>query len=889
MKKRILILLLQFIFLFKNVKADEGMWLPLLLKSLCESDMKAKGLKLSAEDLYSVNQSSLKDAIVLFGGGCTGEIVSDKGLLFTNHHCGIGQVQYHSSVENDYLKNGFWAKSFEEELPNPNLTVTFIVRIEDVTATIKSVLESNQPDIQKKFMEKMDELEKNAVAGTHYEAEIRAFDYGNAYYMFVTETFKDVRLVGVPPQALGEFGGDTDNWMWPRHTADFSVFRIYANKENKPAEYSKDNVPYIPKRSLQLNTDGVVENDFAMVYGFPGRTQQYLPATEVEFIIESSDPARIAMRDKGLEVINAAMRSNDKIRIQYTAKESRISNAWKKWKGEIMGLKKTNALEKKKKFEEDFTNRLQQNSDFKSEYGTLLGDFTTLFNKNRELLLAYDYFNEFYYSTGPELLKFAGNFENIVNNYSSLESSGKLKEVTDKLKNSIKAYYKNLDLTTDKELFKQVLPVYLKGCPKNYQPEYLVKELEKKKQSVDALVEEIYSSTLLKDGDALLKLLEKPSSLVSKMKNDKMYLMMLGFLSHYRKNMDASIKSYVAQHDQFLKKYVKAIYEVIPEKKIWHDANSTLRIGYGQVKGSEPRDGMMYDYYTTTEGMMEKHLSGAAEYELPERFKELITKKSFGKYADKEGNLRTCFTTTSQTTGGNSGSPVLNAYGELIGLNFDRSWESTMSDIMYSPQLCRNIVCDIRYVLFVIDVYAGSEHLMKELKLTNQKKKDEESLKQLQEQGKVLDEQIKRNPTNIDLLYDRGNLFIQTSKTDEALTDAQTIMKANSKSVKGWKLAAMVYGKKKDYTQAVFHAEKALMIDQKDVQTRLLLIESAYYNQSFKKATDAVKQVQESELNIQLCVAVARSFYAQANKAEAQKWYQKARKMGLQEQIKELE
>lgn len=724
MKKFILLPLIILCFSINVVKADEGMWLPILLKSLCESDMQSKGLKITAEDIYSINKSSLKDAIVLFGGGCTGEIVSNQGLLFTNHHCGIGQVQYHSSVANDYIKNGFWAKSQKDELQNPGLSVTFIVRIEDVTAKIKEIIESNIGQSQKMIIEKIDALEKNSIAGTHYEADIKAFDYGNAYYMFVTETFKDVRLVGAPPQAVGEFGGDTDNWIWPRHTGDFSIFRIYANKNNEPAEYAADNIPYVPKKSLNICTDGVKQGDFAMVYGFPGRTQQYLPAVAVEFIVNESNPAKILMRDNSLAVINQAMKESDKVRIQYTAKESRISNAWKKWKGEIMGLKKTDAIEKKKAFEIEFTKRINENADLKEKYATILESFKKLYETNHELVLANDYFTELYFSSGPELFKFIGNFETLVNNFETLEKDGKTKELTNKLQKSADAFYKNFDFATDKKIFEAIIPIYLKGCPKNYQADYLNSELLKKKNSVQLLAKEVYESSLFCNQTKVNALITNPKTGISKLKNDKAYKLMIGILESYRKKIETPFRTYNTLNEQLMNTYVTAIYEVIKEKKIWYDANSTLRLGYGKVEGSEPKDGMIYNYYTTSEGILEKYQSGAEEYALPQALVDLLIKKDFGNYADEDGMLHTCFTTTSQTTGGNSGSPVLNGNGELIGLNFDRSWESTMSDIMFSSKLCRNIVCDIRYVLFIIDKYAGATHLIAELNLVKGKELD---------------------------------------------------------------------------------------------------------------------------------------------------------------------
>lgn len=889
MKKYILLPFVLIALNINQVKADEGMWLPILLKSLCESDMQSKGMKISADDIYSINKSSLKDAIVLFGGGCTGEIVSNQGLLFTNHHCGIGQVQYHSTVENDYIKNGFWAKTKSEELQNPGLTVTFIVRIEDVTAKIKEIIEANAGQPQRSIAEKIDALEKSSVTGTHYDADIKAFDYGNAYYMFVTETFKDVRLVGAPPQAVGEFGGDIDNWMWPRHTGDFSIFRIYANKNNEPAEYSPDNVPYVPKASLNISTEGVKQGDFAMVYGFPGRTQQYLPSVAIEFIVNESDPAKIEMRDHSLAVINQSMKESDKVRIQYTAKESRISNAWKKWKGEIMGLKKTNAIEKKKSFEAEFTKRIYENVALSQKYSTLLESFKKLYDENKEVALAYDYFNEFYFSSGPELFKFIGNFENLVNNFESLEKQGKTKELTEKLKKSADAFYKNFDLSTDKKIFETIVPVYLKGCPVNYQSDYLNAELQKKKNLVDVLAADIYTSTIFKDQEKLNAIIANPKSGISKIKNDKAYKLMLGFLESYRKKIETPFKIYNTTNEQLMNVYVTAIYEVFKEKKIWYDANSTLRVGYGNVEGSEPKDGMNYNYYSTSEGILEKYQSGLSDYALPPRLLELLSKKDFGKYADSDGSLHTCFTSTSQTTGGNSGSPVLNAYGELIGLNFDRSWESTMSDIMYSSKLCRNIVCDIRYVLFIIDKYAGATHLIQELNLVNNESKEKARLEKIKKEIEEITDQLRINPDNAVMLTNRAQKYMDLSLFDDALKNTTAALTVKKDYEPAWYLNAMINYKLGKYKEGIVCAEKAVQLDANDVQAKKCLAGLYFETANFKKCLELCKLALRSGNDPELLLLMARSNYLLNNKTEACNDYRQARQAGLKSSYSELE
>jgi tetratricopeptide (TPR) repeat protein len=889
MKKLILLPTFLLFISIHAVKADEGMWLPILLKSLCETDMQSKGLKLSAEDIYSVNKSSLKDAIVLFGGGCTGEIVSNQGLLFTNHHCGIGQVQFHSTLENDYIKNGFWAKTQKDELQNPGLSVTFIVRIEDVSAKVKEIIQNSAGLTQKALVEKLDELEKTFITGTHYEADIKAFDYGNAYYIFITETFKDVRLVGAPPQAVGEFGGDTDNWMWPRHTGDFSVFRIYADKENKPAEYSANNVPYVPKKFLDISTDGVKQGDFAMVYGFPGRTQQYLPAVAVEFIVNESNPAKILMRDNSLAVINNAMQNSDQVRIQYTAKESRISNAWKKWKGEIMGLKKTNAIEKKKSFEAEFTKRVYENTAFTQKYSSILESFKKLYQENKEIALAYDYFNELYFSCGPELFKFIGNFENLVNNFETLEKQGKTKDITTKLQRTADAFFKNFDLNTDRKIFEQIIPIYMKGCPLNYQPDYLIQELTKKKNALDLVSKEIYETSIFINQDKVNALIANPKSFISKLKKDKGYLMMLGILDNYRKKIETPFRAYNTANEQLMNEYVSAIYEIFKEKKIWMDANSTLRLAYGNVNGSEPRDGMNFTHYTTSEGILEKYQSGASEYNIPPKLLSLLSSKDFGNYADADGTLHTCFTSTSQTTGGNSGSPVLNAYGELVGLNFDRSWESTMSDIMFSSKLCRNIVCDIRYVLFIIDKYAGATHLIAELNLVNASTKEKARIESIKKEIEEIGEQLRINPDNAVLLTNRAHKYFALELYDDALKNNAAAIVLKKDYQPAVLLNARVLDKQNKIKEALNMVEKAVILDGNDVEAKKLLAELAFRNLNFKRCIEVSNLVLKTQPDAETMLLAARSHYMLNNKTEACISYKQAVTNGLTNVYKELE
>lgn len=699
--------------------SKEGMWLPFLVEQLAIDDMRSMGFKLSAEDIYSVNNSSLKDAVVHFGGGCTGEMISDKGLLLTNHHCGYGQIQYHSTVENDFLTNGFWAMNQDEELANPGLTATFIVRMEDVTELIFA--ETNDlegEELSNKIKENIEKVGKEAIEETHYEYVIKPFYNGNHYYMFITETYKDVRLVGAPPSSIGKFGFDTDNWVWPRHTGDFSIFRIYADKDNKPAEYSKDNVPYKPKYSFPISLNEVKEGDFTLLYGFPGRTQEYLTSHAVDYTLNSGNPAKITMRDASLAIINKAMAESDKVRIQYAAKQSRISNSHKKWIGESKGLKRLDAIKTKQQFEEKFAEVVAQNDENQKLYGDLLGKYEKLYEENNKYVLGRDLFIELYYY-GPEIFRFANDFNKYVEYYLNDELPGdqKLKS-SEILKPKINSFFKDYNAEVDKELFAELTSLYVQLVDPSLMPNYKTIVDEKYKGDYAAYAEKTFKKSIFDNRVDISDFVYNPSKpKAKKLSKDPIFVLVNELLTQYRNLIAPAYSAFSDNLDILEKDYLKAMMELMPdEKRYYPDANSTLRVAYGKVEGYEPKDGAYYHFYTTLDGVAEKYIPGDREYDVPEKLMDLYFSKDFGQYGYGD-KMPVCFIASNHSTGGNSGSPVLDANGNLKGLNFDRCWEGTMSDIMFDPDRCRNIMVDLNYVLFIIDKFAGAKHLVDEMKL----------------------------------------------------------------------------------------------------------------------------------------------------------------------------
>ena len=690
------------------LQAKEGMWIPTLL-NLVEGDMQAMGLKLTAEDIYSINNSSLKDAVVHFNGGCTAEMVSSEGLLLTNHHCGYGQIQQHSSVDNDLLTNGFWAMSRDEELPNPGLTCTFIDRIEDVTLRLSRACVGLSGEARESRMnEEMEAIVKAATEGKGLEGRVVAFDFGNSHFLITSRVFKDVRLVGAPPSAVGKFGGDTDNWVWPRHTGDFSVFRIYADAENQPSEYSADNVPYIPQHHFPVNVDGVEDGDFTMVFGFPGRTEQYLTSGAVEHVITRLNPMRIAMRDEGLEVINAARASSDALRIAYAAKQSSLATAWKKWKGQNRGLTELRALDKKR----DLEARLNAATG-----STVVDEIEALNEAFFPFLEARALFIELAYY-GPDVLNYAHGFSGLIEGAVDGEKRDALLEAR---KGEEMGFRKDFNATVDEQLLGRLIEAYLTWMPEGMAPAGLQDEVTKAGGGT-AWAAKLYAKSAFDNAESMQKLLDSDNPKAwAKLSKDPAYVLIERLRAHYFEVIAPEYGRLRGEIERASGAYTKALREAFPKKVFPVDANSTLRLTYGKVEGSAPYDGMQYNPLSTARGILQKYVPGDPDFDMPERLVELLRNKEYGPYANSEGDLVVCFTGSNHTTGGNSGSPALDASGHLVGINFDRSWESTMSDILFDGSRCRNIMVDIRYVLWVMDVYAGAGHLVEEMTLVSQK------------------------------------------------------------------------------------------------------------------------------------------------------------------------
>ena len=713
MKKSLLFTLL-FAAIIGFARADGGMWIPLYL-SQNEAEMQQLGFHLTADDIYSINHNSMKDAIVLFGSGCTAELISSKGLLLTNHHCGYSFVQSHSTMEHNYLRDGFWAKSMTEEIPMEGLTVTFLVYMEDVTEQVLAGVtdQMKESERQTKIKENIAKVTKKAIEGTGYKAQIKPFYYGNQYFMFVTETYNDIRLVGVPPESIGKFGGDSDNWMWPRHTGDFSLYRIYTGKDGKPAAYSKDNIPMKPKQYFPVSIKGVQENDFTLVFGYPGTTKQFLISDGVNAVANIQNPIAIQARTIRLDAMKKQMNLDPRIRLMYSAKANGISNGWKKWQGESKGIRECDVIGKKQAQEKEFQQWVNADPQRKAQYGTLLQDMKKVYESYNNNLQVVTYINEYLF--GVELM------EEVV--YPYMSKLYGMENITDatraKMVDADKSFRAEYMEVIDKECFVELMTYYFTHEKKENIPAALQKYIQSEpvvRQMMTALWDNSakkapYFQDAAKYQDFISKANQKQ---IAKTASNEMVALYLALFDQYRSAV-LTYRNETNDLDQYYRTYVKALMEKDKDKTFYPDANLTMRVTYGQVKGFQPADGTDYVYYTTLDGIMEKENPDVYDYQVHPKLKELWQKKDYGRYANKDGKLPVAFIASNHTTGGNSGSPVINGYGQLIGTNFDRVWEGTMSDIWYDVDRCRNISLDTRYFLFIVDKFAGAKNIVDEI------------------------------------------------------------------------------------------------------------------------------------------------------------------------------
>ncbi len=694
--------------------ADEGMWLPMLIKKMNYTDMQKLGLKLSAEEIYDVNHSSLKDAIVNFGNFCTGEVISSEGLLLTNHHCGYEAIQSQSSVKDNYLEQGFWAYKKQDEKPTPGLIVTFLVRMEDVTTAVMQEINATttQEDREKKIEKIIKDLEKKAIEGTHYTAEIKKFFEGNEYYLFVYETYKDIRWVGAPPSAIGKFGGDTDNWMWPRHTGDFSLFRIYSAPDGKPADYSANNVPYKPKHFLPISLKGVKKNDYAMIMGYPGNTERYLPSEGVKLTQEQSNTMKIAIRKVKLEIMKNNMDARSDVKIKYAAKYAQISNYYKYFIGQNKGLNRLHTITKKQEQE----NALMKWSEAN---GNTYKDLLPSIQKNYQNLSIINpvsiYLEEALIGSEMVLLAFRSNaLYAAIKDVKDIKNNSLATVSIEEYKITSKEHFKNYDQKTDRDITAAMFQMYQRDINKQLHP-FIFEEVEKKyKNDFYKYTDAVFEKSIFVDEVKMNKFLQKPDA--KTLEKDPAFKAMRSILGMYYGQVSAYMESVNTNLDSLSRIYTKAMMEYNANKKLYPNANFTMRLTYGSVQDYVPQDAVYYNYFTTLDGIMEKEDSTNEEFVVPAKLKALYKAKDYGRYA-QNGTVPICFISTNDITGGNSGSPVINGEGHLIGTAFDGNWEAMSGDIAYEPTLQRTISTDIRYVLFVIDKYAGATNIINELKI----------------------------------------------------------------------------------------------------------------------------------------------------------------------------
>jgi len=702
------------------VKADEGMWLLSLLNKNYEK-MQEMGLTLSVEDIYSINNASMKDAVVIFGRGCTGEIISNKGLLLTNHHCGYGEIQALSTPENNILANGFWAKTLADELPCKDLTVTFFIRMEDVTDFVLAELTDDMTEQQRRdsINKRSKELEKEYSESNKYSVRIANMFNGNAYYMFIYQIYKDVRLVGAPPASTGKFGGDTDNWMWPRHTADFMLFRVYTDKDGNPAAYSEDNIPLVPRWYFPISTSGIKEGDFAMILGFPGTTDRFLPSYGVKMAIEEKNPTIVKVRDTKLISWLEFRKSDPVIDLQYASKYARISNYWKYYIGETKQLINNDVIAKKEKIEEDFRLWVKQNN--KTEYENVLNDIASAYKEISTFEKFINLYNQAIFQ-GPEIFSLAGQYSAL---YELLQKQEKetitgaekkqLEAQLASLKSRLESFFKDYNVNVDKATTAKLFELFYNETTPEQRPQTFNEAVKKSKNNFNKLTEDLFKKTMLVDKNLINKFLQNPN--IKTLDNDLAISWYIMFAEFYYQTT-AHLAPYREQLNRANRLFVRGLLEMNPDKLYAPNANSQIRLTYGKVGGYPIKDGLTADYYTTLEGLMAKEDPNSREFIVPEKLKLLYQTKDYGQYAEN-GRIRVNFLTDNDITGGNSGSPVINAKGELIGCAFDGNWEAMSGDIFFEPNLQRCINVDIRYVLFIIDKFGDAKHLIEEMNLVN--------------------------------------------------------------------------------------------------------------------------------------------------------------------------
>jgi hypothetical protein len=712
MRKFLSVLVILITFSGFQARADEGMWLLPLLEKLNIGTMTEMGLKLTAEDIYSVNNASIKDAVVIFGGGCTGEIVSPEGLLLTNHHCGYGAIQSHSTVEHDYLNEGFWAMSKAEELPNPGLSVTFLVRLEDVTDRVLGKVTDAMTEAERRdaISEVSSAIADEATKDTHYNARVQPFYSGNQYFLLVYEAYTDVRLVGTPPNSIGKYGHDTDNWMWPRHTGDFSVFRVYMGPDGKPAQYSEDNVPLKPKHYLPVSIKNLQKEDFTMVMGYPGGTTRYMTSWEVDEAMKITNANRIKIRGIRQDILMKDMMADPKVNIQYASKYSGSSNYWKFSIGQNEGLERLRTAEKKAAFQKEFMEWVTADPARTDKYGTALTLIENAITGRAEKYNAQQYLSETL-GRSLELISLAGMM-------TPMEEmlAGKDQEKIDGMKGRLKRYtdnfYGDYNYPTDRKVTKALIKLYREDIDPKYWPDFYTLIDKKFKGNVDAFVDDIFVKSIFTSPEKLEAFLSDPNLKV--LQKDPAFIVAKS-ISQVQANLRKELEGYSDDLTKGRRLYMAGVMEYQPDKTQYPDANFTMRLSYGKVLDYFPYDAVHYNWYTTLDGVVQKYKPGDYEFDLPQRLIDLNEKREYGRYAAEEGYLPVCFITNNDITGGNSGSPVLNGNGELIGLAFDGNWEAMTGDIAFEPDLQRCICVDIRYVLWVMDVYSGAGHLLEEM------------------------------------------------------------------------------------------------------------------------------------------------------------------------------